>query len=683
MAADELSAALPPLVRASVEGALLALLVGVLCRLRPAPSAALRAGLWWLVSLKLLVGLLPLPAIAVPLVPAGVGAALEGRAVAEPPAPVAARSLPDAELSVGQADGQPTPVFVAVPSPGAPQTPAGAPAGGSASAAGFAWRPVLAALWLGGVLLQAAGLAWHLARWRGLWRRAAPAPEPLQALAASIASRIGLARCPDVRVSSETSVPQVGGAWRPVVIVPAGATSALSGAELAMVLGHELAHVRRRDLLFGWVPALAERVFFFHPAAWLASREYALAREAACDQMVLDAFDAPPAEYGRLLLRLGVGAGDTRLVAAGASPTVRLLKRRLSMLASAPSPSRLRSLLVFALVAAAACAPVDVARKAPPARSAPPAPAPPPAPAEAADETADATPDADDAAPPDDGADRADDSKGPPAPAARRRHRDEGERPGRARDEGERRGRAREEGERWGRPRDAWVLIDPRAGDSVFMSGSPRDLEAARRAGGSKNAPQLYVRRGDKAYVIADPATVAAARKLFEPQLELAHQQVELGKKQGKLGGEQGALGARQGELGARQAMLGSKLAAREMTRAAEEMSRRGWRDGAREDAAGRARRAGDDARAEREGRERAEREGRERAEIERQIHELARQQRELGREQASFGEKQAALGREQARLGERQREAGERAERELRALVDKAIAAGAATPAR
>ena len=55
-------AVLPVLARASLEGALLALVVWGVCRLWPGLPAAARAGLRWLASLKLLVGLLPLPA---------------------------------------------------------------------------------------------------------------------------------------------------------------------------------------------------------------------------------------------------------------------------------------------------------------------------------------------------------------------------------------------------------------------------------------------------------------------------------------------------------------------------------------------------------------------------------------------------------------------------------------------
>ncbi len=86
-----------------------------------------------------------------------------------------------------------------------------------------------------------------------------------------------------------------------------------------MALCHELAHVKRADLWLGCVPAFAERVFFFHPLVHLAAREYAVAREAACDAAVMRTLAASPQEYGRLLLKLRVSQPQASLTAAGAA----------------------------------------------------------------------------------------------------------------------------------------------------------------------------------------------------------------------------------------------------------------------------------------------------------------------------------------------------------------------------
>jgi hypothetical protein len=167
---------------------------------------------------------------------------------------------------------------------------------------------------------------------RRLVRRAGPCDEDDALVVSRVATTIGLTHAPSVRVSDEIAAPQVVGLWRPTVLLPRATASALSAAERRMAIGHELMHVRRHDLVLGWVPALAERLFFFHPLARLTAREYLTSREAACDAAVLRTLDVPAADYGRLLLRLGVGGVSPFLAAGGSSSSASSLKRRLDML---------------------------------------------------------------------------------------------------------------------------------------------------------------------------------------------------------------------------------------------------------------------------------------------------------------------------------------------------------------
>ena len=65
-----------------------------------------------------------------------------------------------------------------------------------------------------------------------------------------------------------------------------GSVAAMSADDLDMALTHELIHLQRRDLWWGLLPAVSQHLFFFHPLVHVAAREYALAREEACDGAV-------------------------------------------------------------------------------------------------------------------------------------------------------------------------------------------------------------------------------------------------------------------------------------------------------------------------------------------------------------------------------------------------------------
>ena len=170
----------------------------------------------------------------------------------------------------------------------------------------------MAALWALVACALFARLAIANRRLRHLADAAKPVPDAIAAEVDRLAGALGLRHTPAVRVSDDIETPQVFGLFRPTVLLPEAALTALTPRERAMTLCHELAHVRRLDLAFAWAPAVMERLLFFHPGARLAAREYAFAREAACDADVLQHLGEAPRDYGRLLLRLGVTRGPPR-----------------------------------------------------------------------------------------------------------------------------------------------------------------------------------------------------------------------------------------------------------------------------------------------------------------------------------------------------------------------------------
>ena len=71
-----------------------------------------------------------------------------------------------------------------------------------------------------------------------------------------------------------------------------GLNATLSPEDLRLALAHEMAHVKRGDLRLALLPAAMQVLFFFHPLVWLASAEWAAAREEACDALALQATGA-------------------------------------------------------------------------------------------------------------------------------------------------------------------------------------------------------------------------------------------------------------------------------------------------------------------------------------------------------------------------------------------------------
>src|SRR5208282_5737717 len=121
--------------------------------------------------------------------------------------------------------------------------------------------------------------------------------ERLAACREELCQWLGLRCRPLLLASAEVRCPLLLGVCRPAVVLPDFLAKGGDIAGLRLILAHELAHCRRRDLLWAWLPAVAEFLFFFHPLVWLARREIRLAQEVACDALAVGSTSASPAVY--------------------------------------------------------------------------------------------------------------------------------------------------------------------------------------------------------------------------------------------------------------------------------------------------------------------------------------------------------------------------------------------------
>ena len=108
-----------------------------------------------------------------------------------------------------------------------------------------------------------------------------------QDLVRQLAMQLKLWRAPEVWATPEVAGPAVVGLIRPRLLVPEGFFSDFNTDEIKWALMHELAHLRRCDLVWLGLERLVSICFFFHPAVWLARRATATFRELACDEAAL------------------------------------------------------------------------------------------------------------------------------------------------------------------------------------------------------------------------------------------------------------------------------------------------------------------------------------------------------------------------------------------------------------
>lgn len=150
------------------------------------------------------------------------------------------------------------------------------------------YRAFLAAGWLGGVVVIGLHMLILTVRMR---RRIAAIqdctnPELISTLA-RVCEEIGLKTRPRLVESELVRSPALFGIHRPTILLPADASIRLSPTEIRFVLLHELVHLKRRDLLTGWVTWIFNVIHWFNPVLWYAARQFRMDREIACDAAVL------------------------------------------------------------------------------------------------------------------------------------------------------------------------------------------------------------------------------------------------------------------------------------------------------------------------------------------------------------------------------------------------------------
>ncbi|MBC3540740.1 M56 family metallopeptidase [Rufibacter sediminis] len=149
--------------------------------------------------------------------------------------------------------------------------------------------PAVVLLWLMGLLLMGLRV---LGGWAYVQRlrsyRTRDVPEVWQQKAQELSRQLGLNQLVKVTESALVQVPMVIGHFKPLILLPLGALTGLATAQVEAILAHELAHIHRRDYLLNLLQSMVETLFFFHPAVWWISDCARTEREHACDDLALE-----------------------------------------------------------------------------------------------------------------------------------------------------------------------------------------------------------------------------------------------------------------------------------------------------------------------------------------------------------------------------------------------------------
>jgi beta-lactamase regulating signal transducer with metallopeptidase domain len=435
---------------------------------------------------------------------------------------------------------------------------------------------------------------------------------------AAFAKASGLGFIPRVGESELISVPVTTGAIRSAILLPIDWRE-WDDVKLDAVIAHEMSHVARRDGLTQRLALLHRAIFWFSPLAWWLNRHLADLAEQASDEAALSC-GADRRDYARTLL----GFFEALHTAPG-----RVWWQGVAMAKRGQAEQRVERILAWkgtvamsfrksiaVVIVALAVPAVYLAAAVHPANQA-------------------AAPSAPQAA----------QSAVPPTSPAAPRHARAPKAPS-----------ARGYSYSYGYDDDQHFVIVSGKTDSLTMSGSTEDAEMVQELKKTIKGDFIWFERDGKSYIIRDQATIDRARKLWAPQ-------EELGKRQEALGEQQEALGKQQEELGAQMEQIQVKVP--DMTAELDKLKAK-------------LQKLNSSATMEQVGEIQSEI-----GELQSKIGELqsqaGEQQSKLGEGMGALGEKQGKLGEQQGELGRQQGELARQAAREMKRILDEAMAKGTA----
>jgi beta-lactamase regulating signal transducer with metallopeptidase domain len=563
------------------------------------------------------------------------------------------------------------------------------------------WALMMAGVYLAGVLYLLLRVFAGLVFTNRLTKAAKRIHEPRLSSRLALRARASrLTFVPDAAESEVISVPVTVGAWRSTILLPSGWRE-WDDAKLDAVVAHEVSHVARRDALTQRLSLLHRAIFWFSPLAWWLDRHLASLAEIASDEAALSS-GAECNAYARTLL----GFFEALQTAPG-----RVRWQGVSMAKAGQAEQRVERILAWkgavtmgfrkSIAAALVTLAVPVLYVAASARPAlhaadpqhiplPPyqnqtAPTPTPsAPAVAPSPEMESVPEPSQA----------------PGPRFAPRARAGVVRPlaGVPRVAGVLAPAAPDRVPRIAPmiPRVAQIPLPPTAwrqsegsgsstsgsssgddfsysygsddqerfviasgkSDRFTMSGSDMDAKHVEKLKRAIAGDFIWFQRDEKSYIVRDPATIDRAKKLWAPQEELGRKQEELGKQQEALGKQQEELGSRMErvqvkvpDITAELDRLRAKLQKLGSTATIDQIADVQSEIGELQSKLG---------------------------EIQSQAGE---EQSKFGEQQGLLGEQQGKLGEEQGLLGEQQGELAEQATRQMKQLLDEALAKGLAQP--
>ena len=200
----------------------------------------------------------------------------------------------------------------------------------------FTWPMLGAGMYLLIVVALFAGRLRSYLRFRARCRALPWPAKSTRNLVQEVCDQLGVRRVPEVRISDCLPAPFVMGWFRPLLVL--APRQLADPDELHTVVVHEVAHLKRGDLLVRHLQWVVGTVFFFWPVVGWVNRRLDEVREHACDEWALRQGKLSAGAYARCLLAVLQPANRCRLAfhPVSLARNQSSIERRIDMILDSP-----------------------------------------------------------------------------------------------------------------------------------------------------------------------------------------------------------------------------------------------------------------------------------------------------------------------------------------------------------
>jgi beta-lactamase regulating signal transducer with metallopeptidase domain len=128
-------------------------------------------------------------------------------------------------------------------------------------------------------------------------------PDWFELLLIQCARRLNLQVIPNIVITKKVNSPAIFGMIKPVLLLPTDFFGKTSKKDTENILLHELAHIKRRDLLIKELETFLTIIYWFNPLFWGVKKQLQHLRELCCDSTVVYVLQRKVKGYRSTLLQ--------------------------------------------------------------------------------------------------------------------------------------------------------------------------------------------------------------------------------------------------------------------------------------------------------------------------------------------------------------------------------------------